>query len=148
MSYGSADVSTDRCELDSHADTNVGGANCILIDDTGEFATVHSFSEEQQPFKNVHIGTVATAWVDPSSGETFVLILPQTLYFGTRMKHSLICPNQLRSFGVIVDDTPRQFDPSSSHSITIPGHNVVIPLELSGVISHFSTSVNNFSIIY
>ena len=139
MSYGSVDVSTDRCELDSHADTNVGGANCILIDDTGEFATVHSFSEEQQPFKNVPIGTVATAWVDPSSGETFVLIFPQTLFFGTRMKHSLICPNQLRSFGVIVDDTPRQFDPSSSHSITIPGHNVVIPLQLSGVISHFSS---------
>ena len=58
MSYSRADVSTDRNELDSHADTNVGGANCVLIDDTGEFATVHSFSSEQRPFNNVPIGTV------------------------------------------------------------------------------------------
>ena len=139
MSYSRADVSTDRNELDSHADTNVGGANCVLIDDTGEFATVHSFSSEQRPFNNVPIGTVATSWVDPLSGETFVLVFPQTLYFGDRMSHSLLCPNQLRSYGIIVDDTPRQFDSSSSHSIVVPGDNVKIPLEMSGVISYFSS---------
>lgn len=139
MSYSRSLVSTDRNELDSHADTNVGGANCILLESTGEFATVHSFSEEQQPFKDVPIGTVATAWVDPSSGETFILVLPQTLYFGDRMKHSLLCPNQLRAFGIVVEDTPRQFDRQSTHSISIPGENIVIPLALSGVISYFES---------
>ena len=140
MSYSRPHVSTDRNELDSHADhTNVGGANCILLESTGEFATVHSFSDEQRPFKDVPIGTVATAWVDPSLGETFVLVFPQTLYFGERMKHSLLCPNQLRAFGIVVDDTPRQFDRQSTHSITIPGENVVIPLEQNGVISYFES---------
>jgi len=112
-------------------------ANCILLESTGEFATVHSFSEEQQPFKDVPIGTVATAWIDPSSGETFVLVLPQTLSFGDRLEHSLLFPNQLCAFGIVVEDTPRQFDKQSTHSISIPGENIVIPLALIGVISYF-----------
>jgi hypothetical protein len=35
---------TDRCELDSHADMIVGGANCILLETSGKTANVHSFS--------------------------------------------------------------------------------------------------------
>ena len=52
---------TDRCELDLHADTIVGGANCILLETSGETANVHSFSDERKPFSNVPIGTIATA---------------------------------------------------------------------------------------
>ena len=44
---------TDRCELDSHADTIVGGANCILLETSGETARVHSFSNERDPFPDV-----------------------------------------------------------------------------------------------
>ena len=73
---------TDRSELDSHADTTVGGANCVLLSVGNETATVHSFSEESKPFKNVPIGTIATAWVDPKTAETFILEFPESLYFG------------------------------------------------------------------
>jgi hypothetical protein len=61
-------------DLDSHADTFVGGSNCVLVASTGESATVHSFSNERKPFGEIPIGTVATAWVNPSTGETFVLV--------------------------------------------------------------------------
>ena len=130
--------STDRVELDSHADTNVGGANCVLLETTGEFATVHSFSEETKPFENVPIGTAATAWVDLETGETFILVFHETLFFGDRLNHTLVCPNQLRANGIIVNDVPRQFDKQSTHSIFVPGDNVTIPLELNGVISFFN----------
>jgi hypothetical protein len=130
---------TDRCELDSHADTIVGGANCILLETNGETANVHSFSDERKPFSNVPIGTIATAWVDLETGEVIVLVMNEALYFGDRLDHTLICPNQLRSFGIVVDDTPKQFSPKSTHSIEVPGDNLTIPLEMNGVVSYFSS---------
>ena len=138
-----ADKSTDRTELDSHADTIVGGANCVLLKAGNETATVHSFSHESKPFKHVPIGTIATAWVDPKSGETFILEFPESLYFGDRMSHTLLCPNQLRAHGLIVNDVPRQFDERSTHSIQVladyGGTEIEIPLEMNGVISYFSS---------
>ena len=53
------------------------------------------------------------------------------------MNHSLICPNQLRDFGVKVYDTPKQFDSSSPHAIETD--QLKIPLQLKGVISGFAT---------
>ena len=131
--------SLDRCELDSHADTHVGGANCVLMSRTGEYATVHSFSNERKPFQDVPIGTVATSWVNPETGETFVLMFPETLFFGDRLDHSLLCPNQMRAYGITVSDAPRQFDQQSSHSIFVPEDNVSIPLDLEGIISGFAS---------
>ena len=125
--------------MDSHADTIVGGANCVLLSSTGESATVHSFSNERKPFANVPIGTVGTAWVNPESGETFIIVLNEALYFGERLDHSLLCPNQMRAYGILVEDTPRQFNATSTHSISVPGENVSIPLELNGVVSYFAS---------
>jgi hypothetical protein len=63
----------------------------------------------------------------------------EALYFGDRLDHTLICPNQLRSYGIVVDDTPRQFDSQSVHSIVVPGEDLTIPLELNGVVSYFAS---------
>jgi hypothetical protein len=130
---------TDWCELDSHADMIVGGANCILLETSGETTNVHSFSNERNPFSNVPIGTIATAWVDQKTSEVIVLVMNEALYFGNCLNHTLICPNQLRSFGIVVDDTPKQFSLKSTHSIEMPGDNLTIPLEMNGVVSYFSS---------
>lgn len=34
-----------RCEMDSHADTIVAGANCILMNQTDRVCTVHAYNE-------------------------------------------------------------------------------------------------------
>lgn len=133
--------SSDRCELDSHADTSVAGANFVILSESGEYATVHSFSEETKPIKRIPIGSAATAFVD-SLGETHILILHQCLLFGNRLDHSLLCPNQMRSFNRIVHDCPRQFDPQSTHSIRIDEGNTdpfSIPLKMRGIISYFTS---------
>jgi hypothetical protein len=63
------------------------------------------------------------------------------LYFGDRLGHLLICPNQLRAHGLIVDDTPKQLDPESQHAIVVKGSDAVkIDLELDGVISYFEST--------
>jgi hypothetical protein len=130
---------TDRCELDLHADTIIGGANCILLETSGETANVHSFSDEKKTFSNVPIGTIATALVDQRTGEVIVLVMNEALYFGNRLDHTLICPNQLRSFGIVVDNAPKQFSPKSTHSIEVPGDSLTIPLEINGFVTFFSS---------
>ena len=84
----------NRSELDSHADTCVGGANTILLEPSGTTATVHSFSEEHKPFDQIPIGTIATSWTNPEDGITYVLCFPESLYFGDQLPRTLICPNQ------------------------------------------------------
>jgi hypothetical protein len=129
-----------RNELDSHADTCVAGANCVLIETEGETVNVYGFSDERKPFEKIPIGTVATAYDDPKTGETVILILHQVLFFGDRLKNSLLCPNQLREGDVEVDDVPKIYNRFSSHSISIPRadkEEYEIPLRLKGVISYF-----------
>jgi hypothetical protein len=79
---------------------------------------------ERKPFSDVPIGTVATAWVDPEMSEVIVIVMNEALFFGVRLDHTLICPNQLRSFGFIVNDIPKQFDSKSTHSIEVPADNL------------------------
>jgi hypothetical protein len=75
--------------LDLHADTIVGGANCILLETSGETANVHSFSDKRKLFSNVPIGMIATAWVDQETGKVIVLVMNEALYFGNHLDHTL-----------------------------------------------------------
>ena len=125
-------------ELDSHADTCVGGANTVLLEPSGATATVHSFSDERKPFGDIPIGTIATSWTNELDGKTYVLCFPESLYFGDRLPTTLLCPNQLRDNGTIVEDTPRQFNDKSGHCISIG--DLTIPLLMNGVISYFEST--------
>ena len=103
--------------MDSHADTCCAGANCVRIGDTNHVVRVYPFHQDCEPIQNVPVTSVVTAWDDPNTGDTTLLIIHQALYFGDKMTNTLLCPNQLRDFGVRVDDLPRQFQESSLHSI-------------------------------
>jgi hypothetical protein len=61
---------------------------------------------------------------------------------GDHMNNSLLCPNQLRAHGMIVDDCPRHLAPAdrpSTHSISSPEEEFTIPLLLKGVTSYFTS---------
>jgi hypothetical protein len=117
----------NRTELDSHADTCVAGANTVPLWYADCQVCVSPFIGEYQPLTNVPIASVATAWDHPETGESYLLIINEALYFGDRMNHSLLCPNQLRDFGIRVHDVPTQYDPNSSHSIYIPDSDLELP---------------------
>jgi hypothetical protein len=129
---------TGRSDLDSHADTCVAGSNTIPLRYTDQKVSVSPFIGEYQPISNIPVATVATAWDDPRDGSTTVLIINEALYFGDRMPHTLLCPNQLRYNGIIVNDTPKIFDPNSSQSIIIPG-KLKLPLKMHGVLTYIAT---------
>jgi hypothetical protein len=89
-----------RTELDSHADTSVEGANTTPLWFAVHYVSVSPIIGEYEPLEQIPIASVATAWDHPDTGETYLLILNEALCFGDRMSHSLICPNQLRDFGL------------------------------------------------
>ena len=133
-----------KSELDSHADTCAAGSNMIMLERPEEVlrhVDVSPFSEEYEPIKQVPITTCATAWTD-DCGITFILIFGNTLFFGDRLRNSLICPNQIRSCNSnTVEDTPRQFDSKSNHGIRLDDGDTVIfiPLHMDGAISFMDT---------
>ena len=88
------------------------------------------------------IGTVATVWFNPKDLQEYLLIIHQALYFGEAMTHTLLNPNQLRSNGVRVEDCPKQFDPSSTHSLHVTdedGTTTQIPLDMRESFSGFDS---------
>ena len=127
-----------RTEMDSHADTCVAGAMYLLIRDEGKTVSVFSYNDEYKPV-TVTIGTAATLWEDPTSGQPYILVINQALFFGDKVQMSLLNPNQLRANGLRVDDVPRQFLRNSTHSIYFPNEDVRIPLCLDGIMSGFKS---------
>jgi len=126
-------TSSNKCstaERDSHVDTTVAGSTCRVIEYTEKSCDVHPFSDNYEPMKQVPITKVGRAYDDPSTGETLILIFDQALYLGDVLDHKLICPNQARANGVIVDDVPRHLshDGKSTHSLFFPEEGVRIPL--------------------
>ena len=128
-----------RNELDSHADTCVAGSNTLRVSDDDRVVNVHPYTDEYTPVTNIPVATVATLWIHPETGKSYILIINEALYFGDRLTSTLLCPNQMRANGLSVDDVPRQFDANSSHSIYIPEHKLRIPLTLNGVVSGFES---------
>jgi hypothetical protein len=134
VSVSSVSVET-ACELNLHADTSVVGSNFIILEEPTCTVDVFGFSPELPPFKKVLIATAGTAWVEPKSGQSYLLILNECLFMGDTMKHFLLNTNQLHCNGLTVHDTPTMFDPASTHSIYDPASGIHIPLDLNGVIS-------------
>ncbi len=73
--------------------------------------------------------------------KSYILVLGQALYFCDEVEASLLCPNQMRANGVIVDDIPIHLlhNNASTHSLIFPEDEVTIPLKLNGCFSYIPT---------
>ena len=133
--------------LDSHAGTSAGGSNFVMMDrpeEVAQYVDVSLFSDKYKPLKGIPVASCATEWTSPLNGRTYILVFHQMLFFGDKLKHSLLCPNQMRDYGNQVEDTPRQYEPHSAHGITIMSDDnkkeyILIPLNLEGPVSYFDT---------
>ena len=93
-------------EMNSHADTAVLGRNCVILNYTGRECDVSLYTDSYEAIKGVPIVTGATAWTSKVNGQTYILVFNEALWMGDVLEHSLINPNQLRHFGVTVQDNP------------------------------------------
>lgn len=134
-------ASETRCELDSHADTCAFGQNSYIISETSQAVSVAGFHPDMKEIRDVRVVTAAVAYDCPITFTTFILVFPQSLFF-PRMQHNLICPDQLREFGLVVNDIPLLRIPPKDripeqHSILDPMTNLHIPLQYDKPISYF-----------
>ena len=121
------------CEIDNHADTTCFGKNFRVTSFTSEVCSVSPFLSEYDSVTDVPICNTATA-VDLESGETIILEFGQGLWFGDRMDHSLINPNQCRSFGISLCDDPT--DPNRNIGLEL-SDDYVVPVHMRGTTCHF-----------
>ena len=120
-----------RMELDSHADTCCVGNGVMIVNETHRKVNVTPFLKSLGTVKRVPIVTAAIAYDDPRSGEVFILIIHQALYFGD-MSHCLLCPMQLRLNDVVINEQPKflmHHPTEKDHAII--AENLLIPLDLT-----------------
>ena len=90
--------------------------------------------------KDVPVATVATGYVTPF-GDTVILIMHEALFFGESLQHTLINPNQIRHFGVPVNDNP--FDTGSPFGIS--HDDLFMPFSTRGPMVLFETFTRHLS---
>ena len=137
-------TTTQRTELDSHADTCViSQHNALITYDYDTPVTVTGFTDKvgNMTCKTV-TGVIA---YDTHEGNTYYLHLHQALQIDD-IQNNLLCPMQLRDRGLRVNDEPKHMvlNPTESHhAITIPAEEgrdeLHIPLSLCGVTHYFPT---------
>ena len=123
-------------ECDTNADTCCLGKNFVITGFTTQTADVYPYDKSYAPMQNVPIVTGATAYDDPVTGQTYILLFHEALYDGTKLDHSLINPSQCRHSGIPFWDNPYDADrPMGVH----PNPEVFIPLDSSGTKVQFRT---------
>ena len=141
-SYHLLQPQSTRTELDTHADTCCFGKHAAILFETGHTVRVSPFTSSLGTI-DAPIITACVAYDDLKTHETYLLVFHQSIYIND-MDTNLLCPFQLRSFDVVVNDIPLQHIPipkrsHTDHSIITNDPQVQIPLSLDGVISYFNT---------
>ena len=125
-------------ELDTNADTCCLGTNFIVLAYTSRVADVYAYDSSIEPTEAVPIVTGATAFDDPRTGMTYILVFNESLYYGRKLSHSLINPNQIRHYGIDVWDNP--FDQQREIAIDI-NDDIKVPLQTRGTKLYFTSRV-------
>jgi len=123
------------CEIDNHADTTCFGKIFRIIAFTSEVCSVSQYLSKYNSVNDIPICTAATA-VELDTGETIILQFGQGLWFGDRLNHSLINPNQCRSYGISVCDDPA--DPNRDIGMELPD-NYFLPFKMRRTTCYFKS---------
>jgi hypothetical protein len=131
-------------EADSNADTCCLGKNFIVLSFTNRTADVYPYDESYQPMTNVPIVSGATV-VDLEDGSSFILILNESLYYGTKLDHSLINPNQLRHesiSGIIHTTLIMNYPSKSTGDHSFPSNMKVQSYDFNHVHQHHTNLIH------
>ena len=66
---------------------------------------MYPYNDSYEPIKDVPIDTGASAFTD-ANRVTFILIIHEALYYGDKLDHSLLNPNQLRHNNIKYSNNP------------------------------------------
>ena len=132
-------------DLDSHADTCVLGSNALKVETPyPERTAIVSFADPS-------VGTVTTPILSGAflythyTGTQYILVVHQAIYL-ENMKHSLLCPMQVRENDIILNEHPKSMtenptnDTHALSGVTDTNELVRIPFLIRGVTSTFNVS--------
>ena len=85
-------------EADSNVDTCCLGTNFVVLSYTNRTADVYPYNDAYEPMTSVPIVTGATTYHHPN-GQSYILVINEALFYGTKLKHTLLNPNQIRHHG-------------------------------------------------
>ena len=125
-------------EMDTHADTCCAGANWSLMELTGKVCDVNPFLNSYSPIQEIPVARCCTVWTDQTDSMEYLLVGDQMLWFGTLLPNSLIYPNQIRAYGLPVNDDP--FDLTRYFGIN--AEHAIIPFDTTGTVVHFESQAN------
>ena len=123
-----------QTELDSHADTIVVGSNFLVMNYTERSCDVSPYTDAYEPMKNIPIVKAATGYTS-LNGRDYILIVNEALYIPS-LNHSLLNPNQMRHFGIEVQDNPYSDEPMA---ITSPDDEFSACLLSNGTTIYLNT---------
>eukprot|EP00957_Ditylum_brightwellii_P067466 5120955-Ditylum_brightwellii.AAC.1 len=92
--------------MDLHADTCCADTNWHVVDFTGDICEVNPLLDSYEPVQEVPLAKCATVFTDNDDGAEMLFMADQMLWFGTQLPRSLINPNQIRAYGITVNETP------------------------------------------
>ena len=75
-------------ETDSNADMCCLGNNFVILEHATKQADVHAHDKSIKPLSNVPVVSGATAWDDPVSHQTHILVAHEALHHGTKSDRS------------------------------------------------------------
>ena len=112
------------------------GGNFVVIKYTHRTADVYPYDNWYKPIANVPIVSGATAYDDPNTGYIWLLVINEGLFYGSKLDHTLINPNQIRHYQI--DYWDNLYDRIHDLSIVIPGV-FTIPMLQIGTKLQFQT---------
>ena len=125
-----------RLGLDSHADVHCLGCHERVIEVLeGETCNVQPFNDSYSPMTGVTLVNGCMAF-DTLDGRSYILDINEALDFTRTMENSLLCTNQARAHGVIIEDVPRFLDNNSRHYIIFLDDGVELPLLIHCPVSY------------
>lgn len=93
-----------RLKVDTRADTFVAGRNCTVMSFSEQICDVMPYSDDYWPKENIPIYQVANGYTS-INGQKSILVFNEALWM-PELEASLMNPNQLRHYGIEVQDHP------------------------------------------
>ena len=126
---------------DSNTDTCCLGKNWTILRYTSRTADIYPYNNTYTPIQDFPIVSCATAYTN-IYGITYILVINEALFYGEKLDHSLLNPNQLRHNHIGYWDN--FYDKANPLNIEIPD-TLTIPLHVNGTKISFTsrTPTNN-----
>ncbi len=115
-----------RNGMDMHAN-NCAGASWINLSFTCEICKVTPFLDSYDPINEIPVIQCSTVWMSPT-GQEYLLVADQFLWFSTKLPNLLLNPNQFHAFSIDVNDNPYDID----NKLGMDCGDVFIPFNMMG----------------